>query len=114
MPDLNEMKEIDEVEFDVYDSDTGKDLTGFGADSANNLKVRDLWNEYPDRADNGIFALTPLDEERSNAVVQAVKDFSAGFAGNVSQGVLTLPKNMEATGLGLLEETTKAITRINA
>ncbi len=110
MPDLNEMKEIDEVEFDVYDSDTGKDLTGFGADSANNLKVRDLWNEYPDRADNGIFALTPLDEERSNAVVQAVKDFSAGFAGNVSQGVLTLPKNMEATGLGLLEETTKAIT----
>lgn len=109
MPDLNEMKEIDEVEFDVYDSDTGKDLTGFGADSANNLKVRDLWNEYPDRADNGIFALTPLDEERSNAVVQAVKDFSAGFAGNVSQGVLTLPKNMEATGLGLLEETTKAI-----
>lgn len=110
MPDLNEMKEIDEVEFDVYDSDTGKDLIGFGADSANNLKVRDLWNEYPDRADNGIFALTPLDEEKSNAVVQAVKDFSAGFAGNVSQGVLTLPKNMEATGLGLLEETTKAIT----
>lgn len=110
MPDLNEMKEIDEVEFDVYDSDTGKDLTGFGADSPKNLKVRDLWNEYPDRADNGIFALTPLDEERSNAVVQAVKDFSAGFAGNVSQGVLTLPKNMEATGLGLLEETTKAIT----
>lgn len=109
MPDLNEMKEIDEVEFDVYDSDTGKDLTGFGADSAKNLKVRDLWNEYPDRADNGIFALTPLDEERSNAVVQAVKDFSAGFAGNVAQRVLTLPKNIEATGLGLLEETTKAI-----
>lgn len=96
MPNINELTELEEVEFDVYDNDTGKTLKGFGADSGKNIKARNLWKEFPDRADNGIFALEPIKPT-------FYESFFRGMGANITSSIAELPKNIEAAGLGALD-----------